>query len=238
MTDGALIHLKGVERRRGDGFSLRIDRFVLGAGEQIAIVGQSGSGKSTCLDLLAMTLRPNSAEIMEIRTDRSGTDVAALWRKDRRQALANVRARWFGYVLQTGGLAPFLTLYENAMLSRRLLGLNGAGPIPQLASQLGIAHLMQRKPRQVSIGERQRAAVVRALAHQPAFVLADEPTASLDESNAREVMALLTDTAADAGAALVVVTHDRDMANDFHLEAVECSHDSQTRTSVIQRGND
>ena len=82
---------------------------------------------------------------------------------------------------------------------------------------LGINHLRQRKPRRVSIGERQRAAVVRALAHEPAIVLADEPTASLDRANAEEVMSLLTRTVADQGAALILVTHDEVLARSFDL---------------------
>ncbi|WP_416896966.1 MAG: ABC transporter ATP-binding protein [Minwuia sp.] len=231
-----LIDFRQVERRRGDGFRLRVEAFGIRAGERLAIVGASGSGKSTCLDLLALTLRPDAATAMKLSPAQGGSiDVQALWQKDGRSALANLRARHFGYVLQTGGLAPFLTLAENAMLSRRLLGLPGRGPAEKLAEQLGIGHLMRRKPRQVSIGERQRAAVVRALAHEPPIVLADEPTASLDQSNAEDVMRLLVEAATGAGAALIVVTHDRELADEFGLEAVECHHDPGTRTSTVDR---
>jgi putative ABC transport system ATP-binding protein len=235
MSDEPLIRLRAVERQRGDGFCLRIAGFDLQAGEQIGLVGESGSGKSTCLDLMALSLRPDKAGAMEILSGAEAADAADMWRQNRRPALSELRARCFGYVLQTGGLAPFLSLQENAMLSRRLLGMQGPGPIENLAERLGIAHLMRRKPRQVSIGERQRAAVVRALAHQPAIVLADEPTASLDKSNAEEVMCLLTESARKAGAALVVVTHDRALADSFGLESVECRHDAETRTSTLDR---
>ncbi|WP_417513559.1 ABC transporter ATP-binding protein [Minwuia sp.] len=232
----ALIDFRQVERHRGDGFRLLIERFELGPRERIAIVGQSGSGKSTCLDLLAMTLRPDRAASMTFsRANGELRPIHELWRDNRRAELAGLRARHFGYVLQTGGLAPFLSLFENAMLSRRLLGLSGGGPIRRLSEQLGISHLLSRKPRQVSIGERQRAAVVRALAHEPSIVLADEPTASLDQSNAEEVMRLLTEAAAEADTALIVVTHDRDLAGCFGLELVECIHDPATRTSSIER---
>lgn len=235
MSSGALIALRGVERRRGDGFRLLIDELSIRQGEQLALVGQSGSGKSTCLDILALTLRPDAAVEMSLSTETGHEDLWASWQSGRRERLADIRARHFGYVLQTGGLAPFLSLRENAMLSRRLLGLKGEGRIGQLAEQLGIAHLLSRKPRQVSIGERQRAAVIRAQAHEPKIVLADEPTASLDQSNAEEVMALLTGSAREAGAALLVVTHDRDLAASFRLDFVECEHDPETRTSTIIR---
>lgn len=235
MSTSPLIRMRAVERRRGDGFRLRIECLELQPGEQVALVGGSGSGKSTCLDLMALALRPDDAGTLEIGTDEGIADAGALWQANRRPALAELRARRFGYVLQTGGLAPFLSLQENAMLSRRLLGMSGQGPIPDLARQLGISELLRRKPRQVSIGERQRAAVVRALAHGPGIVLADEPTASLDQSNAEEVMRLLTVSAREAGAALVIVTHDRDLASKFGLEAVECHHRAAERTSIIER---
>ncbi|MDA0703183.1 MAG: ATP-binding cassette domain-containing protein [Proteobacteria bacterium] len=232
-----LIEFRSVDRARGDGFRLNIARFTLGAGERVAIVGPSGAGKSTCLDLIAMSLKPDTAGEMTV-TDEDGraADVAALWRRDDRGRIRALRARRFGYVLQTGGLAPFLSLHENAMLSRRLLGMAGAGPVPALFERLGIADLARRKPRHVSIGERQRAAVVRALAHEPALVLADEPTASLDPANAAEVMALLTGTASDAGAALILVTHDRELAAAFGLPLAECRPDPATRVSTIAHG--
>lgn len=235
MSPTPLIRMRAVERRRGDGFCLRVGALQIGSGEQLALVGGSGSGKSTCLDLMALALKPDDSTVFEIGDGEAVADVDALWRGNRRPALAGLRARHYGYVLQTGGLAPFLSLRENAMLSRRLLGLKGPGPIAGLAERLGIAHLLGRKPRHVSIGERQRAAVVRALAHEPAIVLADEPTASLDQSNAEEVMHLLAATAREAGAALVVVTHDRELAEQFGLEALECRHDPATRTSTIER---
>ena len=231
----ALLDLRSVERARGDGFRLRIGRFRLGTRALVAIVGPSGSGKSTCLDLIAMTLRPDEAERMVIApAGDSPTDAAALWRQNDRVGIRSVRARHFGYVLQTGGLVPFLSLYENAMLSRRLLGKRGEGLVMELFRRLGIAHLTKRKPRNVSIGERQRAAVVRALAHGPSLILADEPTASLDRSAANDVMTLLTETTTSAGVALVLVTHDRSLAADFGLPIAECRPVSTERASIIE----
>ena len=230
-----LLEFESVMGKRGDGFHLRIRRFRLRRGERVAIVGPSGSGKSTCLDMIAMALRPDDPGRMSVAVgDSVPVDVAALWRGGHVGRLRALRARHFGYVLQTGGLIPFLNLKDNAMLSRRLLGLQGEGRVAQLFRSLDIERLRRRKPRQVSIGERQRAAVVRALAHEPSVVLADEPTASLDRSRAVEVMRLLTRTTADAGVALVMVTHDEDLAVEFGLPLAQCLHDSSDRTSTIE----
>ena len=230
-----LLDFESVMGKRGDGFHLRIRRFRLRRGERVAIVGPSGSGKSTCLDLIAMALRPDDPGRMSVAVgDSAPVDVAALWRGGRTGKLRELRARHFGYVLQTGGLIPFLNLHENAMLSRRLLGQVGEGRVTHLFRDLEIEGLRRRKPRQVSIGERQRAAVVRALAHEPSVILADEPTASLDRSRAVEVMRLLTRTTNDAGVALVVVTHDEDLAVEFGLPLAVCRHDSSDRTSTIE----
>ena len=230
-----LLELRGVERGRGDGFRLHVENLRVNARGRVAIVGPSGSGKSTCLDLIAMALRPERAERMVV-TPGGGTsiDVGKLWRENDRRSIRTLRARYFGYVLQTGGLVPFLSLQENAMLSRRLLAQPGGGPVEALFETLGIGHLRRRKPRRVSIGERQRAAVVRALAHEPAVVLADEPTASLDHASAADVMTLLTRTVSDRSTALVVVTHDEALAARFDFTVIRCRPDSSGRRSTIR----
>ena len=230
-----LIELRGVERKRGEGFNLRIENIEVGSRSRIAIVGPSGSGKSTCLDLIAMALRPDSANLMTFRPDGGQSiDVGALWRWEDRKRIRALRAQHFGYVLQTGGLVPFLSLQENAMLSRRLLGQPGDGPVGALFESLGIGSLRSRKPRRVSIGERQRAAVVRALAHEPDIVLADEPTASLDRASAVGVMAQLTETVTDRGAALVLVTHDEALAKEFALTILRCQVTASGHQSTIR----
>ena len=237
MNDPAtpLLELRGVERGRGDGFRLRVESLRVGPRARVAIVGPSGSGKSTCLDLVAMALRPERAERMVIAPDGGRPiDAGSLWRENDRRRIRALRARFFGYVLQTGGLVPFLSLQENAMLSRRLLGQPGGGPVEALFDALGIGHLRRRKPRRVSIGERQRAAVVRALAHEPAVVLADEPTASLDHASAADVMALLTRTVSDRSTALVVVTHDEALARRFEFAVIRCRPDPSGRRSTIR----
>jgi putative ABC transport system ATP-binding protein len=221
-----IICLENVERVRGSAnepFRLRIERLAIGDGERVALLGPSGCGKSTCLDLLAMTLRPTRAERFRLDfSDGEAADVAALWARADRAGMTRTRARNFGYVLQTGGLLPFLTIYENVVISRRLLGLSCPGPVPKLLQFLGIAHLAGRKPASVSLGERQRVAVARAVAHRPRIVLADEPTASLDPVNADKVMELFVRLATELGITLVVVSHDRSLVERMDLRPIEC----------------
>ena len=221
-----LIDLEDVERVRGsptEPFRLKIERLAIAAGERVALLGPSGCGKSTCLDLLAMTLRPTRAVRFGLNLpDGERPDVAALWARTDRTAMTRTRARHFGYVLQTGGLLPFLSIYENVVVSRRLLGLSCPGPALDILRFLGIANLAGRTPARVSIGERQRAAVARALAHGPEIVLADEPTASLDPANAGKVMELLVRLAAELRITLVVVSHDRSSVERMDLRPIEC----------------
>ena len=221
-----LIDLEDVERVRGSAnepFRLKIERLAIADGERVALLGPSGCGKSTCLDLLAMTLRPTRAGRFRLDfSDGERADVAALWARADRAEMTRTRARHFGYVLQTGGLLPFLSIYENVVMSRRLLGLTCPGPVPKLLQFLGIAHLAGRKPASVSLGERQRAAVARAVAHRPTIVLADEPTASLDPVNADKVMELFVRLATELGITLVVVSHDRSLVERMNLRPIEC----------------
>lgn len=226
------ILLEGVERGRGAGgevFRLVIERLAIGDGERIALIGPSGCGKSTCLDLLAMTLKPTRAATFRVHVKGAGeTDVAALWARGARAELTSMRARHCGIVLQTGGLLPFLSIEENVLIGRRLLGQDIPGPVPDLLRFLGIAHLARRKPAAVSLGERQRAAVARALAHGPRIVLADEPTASLDPANASKVMELFVHLAAELAVTLIVVSHDRAAVERMRLRTIACVVDGAT----------
>ena len=118
-----LLDLKRVRRRRGSedgGFTLDIDRLAIRPGERIALIGDSGTGKSTCLDMLSLTLAPTDWERFDTHFDGASQAIGALWRRGQRSALAELRARYIGYVLQTGGLLPFLTVQENVALPRRL----------------------------------------------------------------------------------------------------------------------
>ncbi len=224
-NDGLVLSLIGTIKRRGgdtDGFRLEIPSLRVRRGECVAITGPSGSGKSTLLDLLGLILRPDAAEAF-LFSARSGStiDIAQLWRDGDRDALAAIRAKGIGYVLQTGGLLPFLTAMDNISLSRALLGLDGAdGFVDRLTEALGINHLRAKKPQALSIGERQRVAIARALAHKPALLLADEPTAALDPGQAIRVIALLLTIVRDLSITCLIVTHDWNLIETFGLREV------------------
>lgn len=223
-TNGAVLHLEQVERRRGNGtdsFHLEVTSFVVRPGECLALTGPSGSGKTTMLDLLGLVLRPDEASVFWFR-DRGGkvVDVGALWRRDRADGLADLRGVNIGYVLQTGGLFPFLSARDNIHLSRKLLAMEDDGLVDHLVVRLRITHLLNKKPNALSIGERQRVAIARALAHQPGLLLADEPTAALDPPQAVEVTGLLLELVSELQMAAVVVSHDWELVRSLGLREV------------------
>lgn len=232
MADPALA-LRHVTRRRG-GFVLRVERFAVDAGEAVAIAGESGAGKSTLLDILALALKPDEAGELSI----AGHDAALLWRHDRLDALAGLRAAHLGYVLQQGGLLPFLTVRQNILLPQQLAGRIDRARIEELAQRLGIADQLDRKPAALSVGQRQRAAIARSLAHRPEIVLADEPTASVHPAMADTILALLAATARDFGVALVLATHDppRALAAGFALLPLAIRREDGLAVSVLDRG--
>jgi putative ABC transport system ATP-binding protein len=218
--------------RGGDlGFTLLIPRLTVTPGEIIVIVGPSGSGKSTLLDMLAFLAAPDAAGRFWFRpmTGRNH-DIGALWRRSPAQ-LHRLRGRYIGYVLQTGGLLPYLSVRDNLLLPCRLL--HSAPHIDDLAQVLGIAGLMERRPDQLSIGQRQRVAIARALAHGPALVLADEPTAALDAGLAMVVADAMVEAARKVGSALIVVTHDVAIADRVGGRRIECRPDPAAHTATV-----
>lgn len=209
----AVYRLRKVSRRReGEaGFLLQVPELVVNAGDKVALAGMSGCGKSTLLDMLAMVLKPDQAAEFSFAPSGAGAfDVAALWRSGRQDSLGRLRMRSIGYVLQTGGLFPFLTVKENIELPRRAANLPRVGRGRELAERLGIDRYLDQKPDKLSVGERQRVAIARAMAHEPAVVLADEPTAALDPITADQIMAAFADLVAENGTTLIVATHDWD----------------------------
>lgn len=201
-------------------FRLRIDALHIEQGERIALVGPSGCGKSTALDLLAMLLPPNETAGFRFCPQEQEEDIAAHWEARRLDHMARLRLAHIGYILQTGGLLPFLTVQGNITTPGLALGLARTmltDKLHDLTGRLGIEHLLDALPETLSIGERQRVAVARALLAEPEVVLADEPTAALDPVNAKSVMALLAGLTAERGATLVVVSHDEPLmrANGF-----------------------
>lgn len=245
MSDTPLVLLEAVVRRREQGdmvFLLRIPWLAVRPGEFVALVGDSGSGKSTLLDMLALVLRPSAAGRFEMRL-RGGaigagpvSDIAALWQRGQEAALAVLRRQHLGYVLQTGGLLPFLSVWGNLTLPLAALGRRPNRPeIIRAAERLGLGRYLDLMPDRLSGGERQRVAVLRALLHRPALVLADEPTAAVDKSRARAIVADLHALARDVGSAIVMVTHDLDLVREVADSTYRCSLEdaSAERVEVV-----
>ena len=181
---------------------------AVSAGEFVAILGPSGSGKSTLLNLLGLMDRPDAGELS------LGGARAADLDDDARARLRNER---LGFVFQFDSLLPEFTILENVLMPARIArarGLSAEAPAEAavrargLLESLGIADLRARFPAQTSGGERQRAAIARALVNGPAVVLADEPTGNLDRGNGAKVFADLRRLARESAVAVVLVTHD------------------------------
>lgn len=207
--------LVGGRGQGADRFRVLIEAFRLAAGETVLITGRSGSGKTTVLELLGLILAPLEAERFEL-TGEPPCDLGALWRSGKGEALAGVRAARLGFVLQTGGLLPFLDVEANILTPRRLVGLASRGAMfDEVTDRLGIGPLLKAPAHTLSIGERQRTAIARAMLHEPSLILADEPTAALDPDLAEATLDLLVDLARRANIGVAVVTHDLALARRF-----------------------
>jgi len=186
--------------------ALRGVSFEVGAGEHLAIVGPSGSGKSTLLHLLGALDRPSSGTVRF-----SGRDVAQLSDVE----LADLRNREIGFVFQQFQLLARTSAIANVGLPLVYRGVRKAQRRERARAALeavGLGHRLEHRPSMLSGGEQQRVAVARALVTEPNLLLADEPTGNLDSRSGEEVMALLTGLNAERGVALVVITHNRDIA--------------------------
>ncbi len=205
-------HLRDVVRDRaseGVTFRLRVPSLQISQGEKIALIGESGCGKSTLLDMLAFIAPPTNIGAFMFRPeiDNDSTDVARLWKKRHMNRLGDLRKRHMGYVMQTGGLLPYLTVRDNMSLSRSVMGLDASDTVETLARELGIARHLDKLPETLSVGERQRVAIGRALAHEPSIVIADEPTASVDPFAAEKIMSLFIGLAEERSITVVVASH-------------------------------
>lgn len=182
-------------------------------GEFTAVVGPSGSGKSSLLAIAGALSRPDSGTVRV-----HGTDLGTL----SRSATTRFRLRNIGFVFQSGNLLPALTAADQLRLAGRLAGDRRVDANGLLAS-VGMDHRAGHRPGQLSGGERQRVGIARALVNSPSLLLVDEPTAALDRRRSHEVVQLLADRAHTADVAVVMVTHDRDVLEhcDRVLEMVD-----------------
>ncbi|MDQ6934359.1 MAG: ABC transporter ATP-binding protein [Actinomycetota bacterium] len=209
-----------------DGCVLALDDVALTVepGRSLAVVGPSGCGKSTLLGILGGLEVPTAGEV------RVGEHVISSMPD---QARAALRRRAFGFVFQQDNLQPFLTVSENVGLQSIIAGIADESlHRKSLLDALDMGSLSHRFPDQLSGGQRQRVAVARALVHSPVVVLADEPTGALDAASSDKVVKLLLRLHKEQGATLVVVTHDRSVAE--RMDAVVEMRDGRvSRTDVL-----
>ena len=184
-----------------------VPRFELAAGEQLALRGESGSGKTTFLHLIAGIL---AADAGTVTLDGVAMTALSEPKRDR------LRAEKLGYIFQTFNLLQGFTVLENVVLGMSF-GPRGADRkhAREMLERVGLGHRLNHYPRQLSTGQQQRVAVARALANRPKLVLADEPTGNLDRKNGRESLALIREVAREQGAALLLVSHDEEVLAAF-----------------------
>jgi lipoprotein-releasing system ATP-binding protein len=179
----------------------------ISAGERVAIVGPSGSGKTTLLNLIGTLDRPDSGKMVF-----DGQDLSAM----NDNQLAQFRNRKIGFVFQMHHLLPQLSLWENVLLPTltdpALQGKETEERAKRLIERVGLSGVVGQKPSELSGGECQRTAVVRALINRPALLLADEPTGALDQKSSGNLTDLLIELNKEEGVALVVVTHSMEVA--------------------------
>ncbi|MCU0615667.1 MAG: ABC transporter ATP-binding protein [Gemmatimonadaceae bacterium] len=231
-----MLEARGVRKEYpgGDGGVIRVldgADLAVHRGEMVAIVGASGSGKSTLLHLLGGLERPSAGTVLL-----GGTPVDAL--DD--DALAALRNRTVGFVFQFHHLLREFSALENVMFPLRIGGVAPADAKERAAAlleRLGMARRMHHRPSELSGGEQQRAAVARALAAEPAALLADEPSGNLDQGNAERLHDLFATLASEHGLGLVVVTHNLALA-DRADRVLTLEGGRVVTRAVMERGDD
>ncbi|MCR5876244.1 ATP-binding cassette domain-containing protein [Phenylobacterium sp. J426] len=202
-----LIEARNLTHRIADRQILDLPLLQVAAGDHHLLLGPSGSGKTTLINILAGLLTPTTGDVLI-----DGASMARI-SPTARDAL---RREKIGLVFQTLRLISSLTVRQNLALAQRL----GPGPvhrelIDRLISQVGLAHRADARPRELSQGETQRAAIARALCTQPPILIADEPTSALDDVNAQAMVDLMLSAARTTGATLIIATHDRRIRGRF-----------------------
>ena len=186
---------------------LDVERYELARGEQAALLGASGGGKTTLLNVIAGLRTPDSGRVLI-----DGTDVTKL----PEAARDRFRAERIGFVFQTFNLLPAFTALENVLLGMSFGGGRAdRGRAKELLDRVGLSHRLHNRPARLSVGERQRVAVARALANAPSLMLADEPTANVDAANQQTVLDLIRTACRERNVSLLMVTHSPQVAGQF-----------------------
>ncbi len=223
MLKHVVFQLKEVSVSREKGgvsFRLEIPKLTVYSGEFIGVIGSSGCGKSTFLDILGLILSVDSAEQFMLSVRQNNTifhqEIVSLPERK----LADIRREHIGYILQSGGLLPFLSVKDNILLSEKLNDRSiTRESFNKLVRSLGIQGQINKKPQYLSGGQRQRVAIARALIHNPEIILADEPTASVDKPTAIEIRDQFKKLAKAYGSSVLMVTHDIEMV-EHHSDRI------------------
>lgn len=204
--------LKDVRKsyREPDGSALpilNIAEFSLQTGEQAVLVGSSGGGKTTLLNVISGITAPDSGSVTI-----DGIDITRLHEVGRDR----FRAQKIGFVFQTFNLLPAFSALENVLLGMSFSGKKvDRRRAEELLAKVGLSHRLQHRPPQLSVGEQQRVAVARALANRPSLLLADEPTANVDINNQQTILNLIRDACREHNVSLLMVTHAMEVAEQF-----------------------
>ncbi|SES84188.1 ABC transporter ATP-binding protein [Thorsellia anophelis] len=217
-------------------FIVQLPCLELYSGQILALTGQSGSGKSTLLEVLGLILKPDNLARFELNLGKGNEldDLSCEILEKNETLLAQIRSQALGFILQTGGLLPFLNVRENIFLTRSQKGLpNQADWITDIMVRLNIKRLADKMPHQLSIGERQRVAFIRAIAHEPLIVLADEPTAALDPYTAETLFVLMQEIAKERQLSILLVSHDWKLIEKHGFKSIQAKSVS-THRSVFE----
>jgi putative ABC transport system ATP-binding protein len=207
-----MIRIQALEYRYPTGdFQLSVPELIIGSGEKVAVIGPSGSGKTTLLNLISGILIPDSGRVFL-----DDTPINELDDTERR----NLRITRIGFVFQDFELMDYLNIFDNILHPFRItaalkLDRQVRNQACDLAEQMGIGNKLNRRPDDLSQGEKQRAAICRALLTEPDLVLADEATGNLDPENKTRILDLLFETISTLDATLLAVTHDHELLTRF-----------------------
>ena len=202
-----MVKINGLTYNYYSEIQLKFPDFSLSKGEQALILGQSGWGKTTLLHLLSGLLKPNSGDVNIENEDISKMSGAVL---------DNFRGANIGIVFQTAHFIEALTVKENLTLTQTLAGKSkDIDKIKKLLADLGVESKLNAKLNALSVGEKQRVSIARALVNSPALILADEPTSALDDKNCDAVLKLVREQAKKHNSTLLIVTHDKRLKDQF-----------------------
>lgn len=214
-------------------FTVHLPELQLEAGQVIAVTGPSGCGKSTLIEGIGLILAPCSLEEYAL-LGRDITDPVGVPYRARETQLAHLRSQHFGFVPQTGGVLPYLTVGQNIMLQARIQGQSAQPPwLKDAIVRLGMEGLLDRYPREISVGQRQRVSFLRAIAHRPAILLADEPTAALDPHHAASLFEVMLGIAREVNIATVVVSHEWGLVDSLALTRLQARPVSASQMEFV-----